>query len=103
MINVKSMKITRAIVGGFTKIFLEKANLFVPGQRIRKMTIDFSRFAKSVRYQAQVLYRLGIKIPEIAIVVGLSQCRIREMVRFYNKKSSRRKAHLWRSFLGYKI
>ena len=63
--------------------------------------IDLAKFRASKKYQARVLDKLGIPIPEIALILHLSACRIREIVRFYPKKSSRRKAHLWREFLKY--
>ena len=65
--------------------------------------IDFAKFESSPKYQARTLYKLDIKIPEIASILGLSQCRVREMVRYYPLKSSRRKAYLWRNFLNYEV
>mgnify|MGYP000116419899 CR=1 FL=1 len=80
-------------------------SLFAADQKTKKTKrmIDFAKFAKSVPYQARTLYKLGIKTPEIAEILGLSQCRIREIVKYYPLKSSRRKAHLWRNFLGYEV
>ena len=65
--------------------------------------IDLAKFRASKKYQARVLDRLSVPISEIAVLLQLSECRIREIVRFYPKKSSRRKAHLWREFLKYEI
>ena len=63
--------------------------------------IDFRRWRTDDSYKARTLYRFGIKIPEIAICLNLSEVRIREILYFYLSKTARRRVKLFRDFLRY--
>jgi len=65
--------------------------------------IDFRIWRTDDSYKARVLYRFGVRVPEIAICLGLSEVRIREIVYFYLSKTARRRVKLFRDFLNYEV